>query len=108
MGNSVQHDLGCGYDPLQGHAPSGPPVLRCQYEGGKVYTFRVQDQAKQTTHSGPPPFSISFFEEQSFGNTGPQGRKEPRDPRLVTGTSSRPACNRITQLKLEVGQRESD
>jgi hypothetical protein len=26
-------------------------------------------------HTLDPPFSISFFEEQPFGNTGPQVRK---------------------------------
>jgi hypothetical protein len=26
-------------------------------------------------HTLDPPFSISFSEEQSFGNTGPQARK---------------------------------
>jgi hypothetical protein len=54
MGNSVQRYLGYGYDLVQGHAPSGPPVLNYQRQGGKVYTLRVQDQSKQAAHSGPP------------------------------------------------------
>jgi hypothetical protein len=70
MGNSVQHDLGYGYGPVQGRAPSGPPVLSCQRQGGKVYTLMVHDQSKQVEHSGPP-ISISFFEEQPFGSTRP-------------------------------------
>jgi hypothetical protein len=51
MGNSVRHNLGYGYGLVQGHAPSGPLVLSCQRQGGKVYTLRVQKQAKQTVHS---------------------------------------------------------
>jgi hypothetical protein len=36
--------------------------------------LRVQNQAKQTAHSGPP-ISIGFFEEQPFSNIGPRVRK---------------------------------
>jgi hypothetical protein len=72
MGNSVRRYL--GYGLVQGHAPSGPLVLNWQRQGGNVYTLRIQDQAKQVTHSGPP-FSINFFEEQPFSNTGSRARK---------------------------------
>jgi hypothetical protein len=54
MGNSVRQYLGYGYALVQGHTPSGPLVLSCQCQGGKVYMFRVQDQPKQAAHSGPP------------------------------------------------------
>jgi hypothetical protein len=62
MGNSVRRYLGYSYDLVQGYAPSGPLVLSCQRQGGKVYIFMVQDQAKQAAHS-KPPFSISFSME---------------------------------------------
>jgi hypothetical protein len=104
MCNSVRHDLGCGYDPLQGHAPSGPPVLSCQYEGGKVYTLRVQDQAKHTTYSGPPHLALAFLRSSHSVTLVP--KQENNQGTL--DTSSRPTYDRITQLKLEVGQRESD
>jgi hypothetical protein len=70
----VRHYLGYGYGLLQGHAPSGPLVLSCQRQRGKIYTLRVQYEAKQATYSGPP-FSISFSEEQPFDNTKPRAKK---------------------------------
>jgi hypothetical protein len=33
--------LGYGYGLIQGHVLSGPPVLNCQRQGGKIYTLRV-------------------------------------------------------------------
>jgi hypothetical protein len=54
MGNSLQSYLGYGYVLVQGYATPGPPVLNCQHQGGKVYTFRVHDQAKQVVHYGSP------------------------------------------------------
>jgi hypothetical protein len=68
MGNSVRCYLGYGYGLVQGHVPSGPLVLSCQHQGGKVYTLRVQYQAKQAAHSGPPSFSIRFFTDPQQGN----------------------------------------
>jgi hypothetical protein len=47
MGNLVRHDLGYGYDPVQGHAPFGLPVLSYQLS---------------SLHILDPPFSTSFFE----------------------------------------------
>jgi hypothetical protein len=46
---SVRHCLGYGYGLVQGHVPSGPQVLSCQRQGGKVHMLRAQDQAK---HAG--------------------------------------------------------
>jgi hypothetical protein len=54
MCNSVRRYLGYGYSLVQGHAPSGPPILSCQRQRCKVYTLRVHDQAKQAARSGPP------------------------------------------------------
>jgi hypothetical protein len=54
MGNSVRHYLGYDYGLVQGHASSESLVLSCQRQGGKVYTLRVQDQAKQASHSELP------------------------------------------------------
>jgi hypothetical protein len=54
MDNSVQHYLGFGYGLVKGHGSSGPTVLSCQRQGGKIYTLKVQDQAKQAARSGLP------------------------------------------------------
>jgi hypothetical protein len=52
MGNSVRHYL--GYDLVQGHVSSRPPILSCQRKVDKVYTLRIHDQVKQAAHSEPP------------------------------------------------------
>jgi hypothetical protein len=74
MGNSVRHYLGYGYGLVWGHVPFGPPVINSESKGGKVHTLRIQNQAKQVVHSGPP-ISIGFSKEQSFSNIGPRARK---------------------------------
>jgi hypothetical protein len=43
MGYSVRRYLDYGYGLVQGHVPSGPPVLSYQHQGGKVHTLRIQD-----------------------------------------------------------------
>jgi hypothetical protein len=39
-----------------------------------MHMLKVQNQAKQATHFGPP-ISIRFFKEQPFSNTGRQAKK---------------------------------
>jgi hypothetical protein len=39
------------------------------------YTYLGYRTRLSRLHTLDPPFSISFFEEQSFGSTGPQVRK---------------------------------
>jgi hypothetical protein len=40
--------------PVQGGATSEPPVISWQHPKGGVCTLRVQEQAKQVAHTGPP------------------------------------------------------
>jgi hypothetical protein len=43
--------------------------------------LRVQDQAKQAAQT-EPPISNSFFEERSFGNTGPPSTEITNGPQV--------------------------
>jgi hypothetical protein len=79
MGNSVRHYLGYGYSLVQGHAPSGPPILSCQRQGGKVHTLRVWNQAKQAVHS-EPPLALAFPRSSHSATPDPEQENNQRTP----------------------------
>jgi hypothetical protein len=56
----VRRYLGFGYGLVQGQVSSGPAVLNCQHQESKAHTLRLQDQAKQVAHSGPPHLALAF------------------------------------------------
>jgi hypothetical protein len=69
--------------------------------------LRVQDQAKQAAQT-KPPISNSFFEERSFGNTGPPSTEITNGPqvghRYLNQTRLRQGCAIQTRSKTEKKQ----
>jgi hypothetical protein len=80
MGNLVRHYLGYGYGLVQGHVPSGPPVLSYQRLRGKVHTLRVQDQAKHTAHSGPSHLALAFLRSIHSATSDPEQENNQGTP----------------------------
>jgi hypothetical protein len=74
MGNSVRRYLGYDYALVQGHVPSGPPILSCDSVREAKCTCLGYETRLNMLYT-LDPVSISFSEEQPFSNTGPRARK---------------------------------
>jgi hypothetical protein len=80
MGNSVRRYLGYGYDLVQGHVLSGPPVLNCDnVREAKCTRLRYRTKLSRL-YTLDPPLALAFLRSSHSTTPDPGQENNQRTP----------------------------